>query len=81
MEQIRTDLKNLSPTVIPQLQTEVKVNTKINKSQKSMSVLVKAMQELVSYDATEKPVENSILDKPNSSEIFPATTKSTTPNY
>lgn len=80
VEQIRTDINNLSQTVIPQLQTEVtanqekigKVNTKIDKNQKSMSVLVKAMQELVSSDATDKPVENSILEiKPNSSKVSP----------
>lgn len=89
VEQIRTDINNLSQTVIPQLQTEVtanqekigKVNTKIDKNQKSMSVLVKAMQELVSSEASEKPVENSILVKPNSSEVFSPTPKSTTPNY
>lgn len=88
VEQLKTDINNLSQTVIPQLQTEVtanqeqigKVNTKIDKSQKSMSVLVKAMQELVSSEATDQPVENSILVKPNSSEVFSPTPKSTAPN-
>lgn len=88
VEQIRTDINNLSQTVIPQLQTEVtanqeqiaKLNTKIDKNQKLMSVLVKAMQELVSSEASEKPVENTILVKPNSSEVFSPTPKPTAPN-
>ena len=88
IEQIRTEMNKLSETVIPQLQTEVttnqeqiaKVNTKIDKSQKSMSVLVNAMQQLVNSEATDKPVENPSVVKPNSSEVSPSTPKSTTPN-
>ncbi len=88
IEKIRTDVNNLSQTVIPQLQTEVttnqeqivKVNTKIDKSQKSMSVLVNAMQQLMNSEATDKPVENPSVVKPNSSEVSPPTPKSTTPN-
>ena len=88
IEKIRTDVNNLSQTVIPQLQTEVtnnqeqivKVNTKIDKSQKSMSVLVNAMQQLINSEATDKPVENPSVVKPNSLEVSPPTPKSTTPN-
>lgn len=86
IEKIRTDIKELSQTVIPQLQTDIKGNqeqigkldTKIDKNQKSMSILVKAMQELVNTDntdnteTTDKPVENQSLEiKPNSSEESP----------
>jgi hypothetical protein len=88
VEQLRTDINNLIQTIIPQLQTEVtanqeqigKVNTKIDKSQKSMSVLVNAMQELVNSEATDKPVENPSVVKPNSLEVSPPTPKTTTPN-
>lgn len=80
MEKIRTDILQLTETVIPQLQTEIKanqsetikLNTKIDRSQKSMSVLVKAMQQLVNSEPTDKLVENQSSDiKSNSSEVSP----------
>ncbi|MBV6621409.1 MAG: hypothetical protein KI793_00380 [Rivularia sp. (in: Bacteria)] len=74
IEKIRNDIKELSQTVIPQLQAEIKGNqeqvnkldAKIDKSQQSMSVLVKAMQELVNSPITDKPAEEneSQEDKP-----------------
>ncbi|MBV6627113.1 MAG: hypothetical protein KI793_29945 [Rivularia sp. (in: Bacteria)] len=74
IEQIRTDVNQLSQTVIPQLQTAVKTNqeeivkanSKIDKSRKSMSVLVKAMQELINSPDTENSAANQKLEiKPN----------------
>ncbi len=85
VEKIRTDIKELTQTVIPQLQTEIKANqeqilkldTKIDKSQKSMSVLLKAMQELVNSEPTSKAVEDRSL----STEVSPtASSKTTTPS-
>ncbi len=54
IQQIRNEIKELNKTLIPQLQTEIKrnqeemnnINTKIDKSQESISVLIKAMEEL-----------------------------------
>ncbi|MCJ8280002.1 MAG: hypothetical protein MJK14_08825 [Rivularia sp. ALOHA_DT_140] len=83
IEKIRNDIKELNQTVIPQLQTEIKANqeqaikldTKIDKSQKSMSVLVKAMQELVNSEPTAQAVENQSL----SSEPSPTPSPESTP--
>lgn len=90
IEKIRTDVNQLSQTVIPQLETGIKTNqeeiakanTKIDKSQKSMSVLVKAMQELINPAETENSTESQNLEiKPNSSEASPKPKSSeTTPN-
>lgn len=75
IEKIRTDIKEFSQTLVPQLQREIKanqeqiakVNTKIDKNQQSMSVLVKAMQELINSEATDKTLENQSQENKQSS--------------
>lgn len=75
IEKIRTEINDFSQTVIPQLQTEIKANqeqiakldTKIDKNQKSTSVLVKTIQDLLNPEETDTTVENQSL----STEISP----------
>jgi len=75
IEKVRTEIKEFSQTVIPQLQTEIKANqeqitkldTKIDRNQKSTSVLVKTIQDLLNPEATETTVENQSL----STELSP----------
>ena len=75
IEIIRNDIKEFTQTVIPQLQKEIKANqeqianldTKIDKNQKSTSVLVKTIQDLLNPEATDSRVENQSL----STEVSP----------
>lgn len=79
IDKIRTEIKELNQTVIPQLQTEIKTNqeqitkldTKIDKNQKSTSVLVKTIQDLLNPEATEETVEN----QSSSTGLFPTPTE------
>ncbi|MEM7724788.1 MAG: hypothetical protein AAF208_00260 [Cyanobacteria bacterium P01_A01_bin.45] len=65
-EKTRADIQELSQTVIPNMQAEIstnqekitKVTSNIDTSQRSISVLVKAMQELVSLQEADKSSEN-----------------------
>ena len=76
IEKIRTEMREFSQTVIPQLQTEIKANqeqitkldTKIDRNQKSTSVLVKTIQDLLNPEATETTVENQSLSPTPSPE-------------
>lgn len=82
IEIIRNDIKELSKTIVPQLQAEIKnnqteitkVNAKIDKNQKSMSVLLQAMQGLVASETTDKTTENQ------NSEVSPTPSPEPTPN-
>ena len=82
IEIIRNDIKEFTQTVIPQLQTEIKANqeqiakldTKIDKNQKSMTVLVKTIQQLLNPEATDQTVENQSL----STEVSPTPSPQTT---
>ncbi|MEM9923276.1 MAG: hypothetical protein AAF915_05895 [Cyanobacteria bacterium P01_D01_bin.50] len=63
------------PALYAQLQSEIKanqeqitkVNTKIDKNQQSMSVLVKAMQELINSEVSDKALENQTQENKQSS--------------
>ncbi|BAY82814.1 hypothetical protein NIES267_22980 [Calothrix parasitica NIES-267] len=75
IDKIRTEIRQFSQTIIPQLQTEIKANqeqitkldAKIDKNQKSTSVLVKTIQDLLNPEATETTVEN----QSSSTEVSP----------
>lgn len=84
IEIIRNDIKEFTQTVIPQLQTEIKANqeqivkldTKIDKNQKSMTVLVKTIQQLLNPDVTDGTVENQSLSTEISPTPSPQSTES-----
>lgn len=79
IEKIRTEINDFSQTVIPQLQTEIKANqeqiakldTKIDKNQKSTSVLVKTIQDLLNPETTDTTVEISPTASPEPRVLNP----------
>lgn len=83
IETIRNDVKQFTQTVIPQLQSEIKANqeqiskldTKIDRNQKSTSVLVKTIQDLLNPEATDETVENQSLSTEVSPTPLPQTTE------